>query len=340
MVAKVLIVDDSAMVRRVLQEDLSKDPEIEIVGTAPDPYVARDMILDLKPDVITLDIEMPRMDGITFLKKLMKHHPMPVIIISSLTQQGSAKALEAMHAGAVEVLGKPHGSYGIGDLSHELREVIKAVARSKMPTQNQILQNLASQPAQQSGISSNQIIAIGASTGGPVALEHVLKTFPIDAPSTVIVQHMPEEFTRSFASRLDKVCHVTVKEAVDGDRCRQGLVLIAPGNRHMQVKKDQNGYFVRVMDGPLVNRHKPSVDVLFRSMARNVGLNGIAVMLTGMGDDGAEAMLEAKQSGLKTVAQSEGTCVVYGMPKAAVEIGAVDFVEDLDKIGGRVWTLL
>lgn len=342
---KVLIVDDSALVRKVLKEELAKDPAITIVGTAHDPYVARDMILELTPQILILDVEMPRMDGITFLKKLMPHYPVPAIIVSSLTPKGSALALEALRSGAVDVLCKPDASYTIGDLSRDLIRRIKDIAMSGLkvellkrpePARTAPVTELESVPLQ----TTEKIVAIGASTGGTQAIESLLARFPRNAPGTVIVQHMPERFTSLFAERLNELCAIEVREAQDGDRVSVGLALVAPGNKHLQLKRSGAQYFVRVMDGPLVCRHRPSVDVLFRSVAKAAGGNALGIMLTGMGDDGAEAMLELKNAGGRTVAQNEETCVVFGMPGAAVKLGAAEFVEPLDKIPERIWALL
>lgn len=344
MPVKVLVVDDSALVRKVLSEDLAKDPEIQVVGVAHDPYIARDKIIELNPDVLTLDIEMPRMDGLTFLKKLMAYHPMPVIVISSLSPKGSEVALEAMRSGAFDVMGKPGAAYTIGDLTRELAEKIKLIGKSTIKRDRIVVPHTRPAGTQQAPTAlmktTDKIIAIGASTGGTQALEDVLVQYPSNAPGTVIVQHMPENFTKNFAERLNGLCAVNVREAVDGDRVVPGVVLIAPGNKHMQLKRSGAQYYVSVIDGPLVCRHRPSVDVLFRSVARTAGANAIGVMLTGMGDDGADALLEVRKAGAKTIGQNEATCVVYGMPRAAYERGAVEFVEPLDRICEKIWTLL
>jgi two-component system chemotaxis response regulator CheB len=334
---KVLIVDDSAVVRQTLQRELEKCPDIEVVGTAPDPYVARDKVVQLKPDVLTLDIEMPRMDGITFLKKLIRYQPLPVIIVSSLAKQGSRTALEAMNAGAVEVLAKPGEAYSIGDMAVELQDKIRAASRVDMKRFSaQAKQNLAKQPITQAlATTTNKVICIGASTGGTQALEYILKQFPSNAPATLIVQHMPAGFTKSFAERLDGLCQVEVKEAANGDAVRPGRVLIAPGNLHMLVKRSGAKYYVDVKNGPLVGRHRPAVEVLFKSAAQFVGSNAVAVMLTGMGADGSEGMLKMREAGAKTIAQDEATCVVYGMPRAAAEIGAVEHVLPLQNIAQK-----
>jgi len=338
---KVLIVDDSAIVRQKLQEELSKDPQIEVVGTAVDPFVARDKIVQLKPDVLTLDIEMPRMDGITFLKKLMQYYPLPVVVVSSLTPQGSELALEAMDAGAVEVMCKPGAAYTVGDLGIELCEKVKAAALVNV-AKHCVPKTAAEGPKPATALSktTNKVIAIGASTGGTKAIEELLLRFPANAPGTVIVQHMPAGFTKSFAQRLDSLCEVHVKEAQDGDSVVPGQVLIAPGNQHMMINRSGARYYVEVKDGPLVNRHRPSVEVLFRSAATHVGRNAIGVMLTGMGGDGAQGMLKMKEAGAINIAQDEASCVVYGMPKVAVEVGAVHHVLPLPRITDKILQLV
>lgn len=339
---KVLIVDDSAIVRQTFERELARDPEISIVGTAPDPYVARDKIVELKPDVITLDIEMPRMDGISFLRKLMKFHPLPVIIVSSLTQRGSAISVDAVEAGALDVMAKPGSAYSVSDMSTELCEKIKAAAKANLSrVVDRARMNAANdnKPAALSA-TTNKILAIGASTGGVQAIEAVLRGIPNNGPGTIIVQHMPAGFTRSFSERLNGVCAMQVKEAEDGESITPGKALLAPGNRHTIVTRTGGSYIVSVKDGPLVNRHRPSVDVTFNSVATFVGANAIGVMLTGMGADGAKGMLKMKEAGAYTIAQDEATSVVYGMPRAAVEAGGVDESLPLDKIASRVVGLL
>lgn len=327
MAIKVLIVDDSAVVRNIFSKELSHDSEIEIVGTAPDPYVARDFIVRLKPDVITLDIEMPRMDGITFLRKLMKHFPIPVIVVSSLTQHGSDLALEALNEGAVEVMCKPGPAYSVGDMSLSLIEKIKAAAKVKTADLQKIK---SSKPEGQKKLSltktTNKIIAIGASTGGTQALEFILTSLPANAPAIAIVQHMPEQFTKSFAKRLNAICKIEVKEAENNDRLLPGRALIAPGNQHMVLRRSGATYYVEVKNGPLVKRQRPSVEVLFDSVAKYAGNNAIGVILTGMGSDGADGLLKMKESGASTIAQDENSCVVFGMPKEAIKIGAANRV--------------
>jgi len=333
---KVLIVDDSAIVRKIFSEELSRDPELLVVGTAPDPYVARDKIVRLKPDVITLDVEMPRMDGITFLRKLMHHYPLPVIVVSSLTEKGSQLALEALDIGAVEVLSKPGTAYTVGDMSVHLAHKIKAAALVDMKKR---MIPKAAGPAPRSAPlarTTNKMVAIGASTGGTEALREVLETYPADAPGTLIVQHMPEHFTKAFAERLNGLCAAQVKEAEDGEHLVPGKVLIAPGNQHLQLRRSGALYLAKVSTGPLVCRHRPSVEVLFNSVARYAGADAIGVMLTGMGADGADAMLNMKSAGASNIAQDETSCVVYGMPKEAVERNAVDHIEPLSSITRRI----
>lgn len=336
---KVLIVDDSAVVRQIFQRELSRDAEIEVIGTAPDPYVARDMILAQRPDVVTLDLEMPRMDGVTFLRKLMHYQPMPVVVVSSLTPASSELALEVLAAGAVDVVCKPGAAYTVGDMVPALIERIKAAAH--MRVRPLAMPRPASEDAPLAALSrtTNKVVAIGASTGGTVAIEHILREMPPDLPGTVITQHMPEMFTKSFAKRLDGIARVTVKEAEDGDSVVPGVVLIAPGNRHLVLKRSGARYFVNVKDGPLVNRHRPSVDVMFRSVAQAAGRNAIGVILTGMGGDGAKGLLEMKEAGARTLAQDEASSVVFGMPKVAIEAGAVEDVLPLERIARQVLTL-
>jgi len=330
---KVLIVDDSAVVRNIFSKELSVDPEIEIIGTAPDPYVARDKIVHLNPDVVTLDIEMPRMDGITFLRKLMKHYPLPVIVVSSLTPQGSELALEALQEGAVEVMCKPGPSYSVGDMSLNLIEKIKAAACINI---KEVLAKRLSLPSKTSTLSltrtTNKIVAIGASTGGTQALEYILTAMPSNAPSLAIVQHMPENFTKIFAKRLNEISALEVKEAEQNDRLIPGRALIAPGNKHMLVRRSGAVYYVDIKDGPLVKRQRPSVDVLFDSVAQYVGKNSIGVILTGMGSDGADGLLKIKQAGAPTIAQDEKSCIVFGMPKEAIKLGAAEKVLSLSEI--------
>jgi two-component system chemotaxis response regulator CheB len=331
---KVLIVDDSAIVRQVLSKELSKANDIEVVGTAPDPYIARDKILELKPDVMTLDIEMPRMDGITFLKKIMTYYPIPTIIVSSLTPKGSELALEALSIGAIDVICKPGSAYTVGDIANILIDQIRAAARIDMKKHLSIRKSPPVKSESKLSITktTNKIIAIGASTGGTVALENVLLSMPSNAPAIVIVQHMPERFTKSFADRLNTICNITVKEAENGDSVVSGTALIAPGNFHMVVKRSGARYYVEIIGGPPVHHQRPSVEVMFDSVAKYVGANAVGVILTGMGADGARGLLNMKSNGAKTIAQDEATSVVWGMPGEAVKLGAADYVLPLDKI--------
>ncbi len=332
---RVLVVDDSAIVRKVFSEELSKERDIEVVGTAPDPYVARDKIVRLKPDVITLDIEMPRMDGITFLKKLMRYYPLPVIIVSSLTPKGSQLALEALSIGALEVISKPSVSYSVGEMSVQLADKIRAVAYVNMDARK----TAAAAEPRKAQLSSkalaqttNKIIAIGASTGGTEALRVVLTSMPLNAPGILVVQHMPAQFTTSFANRLNSLCEMTVREAQDGDSVTNGTVLIAPGNYHMLLRRSGARYYVNVKQGPLVHHQRPSADVLFDSVADYAGANAVGVILTGMGADGAQGLLKMKNAGAETIAQDEKSCVVFGMPKEAIKAGAADDVVPLRNI--------
>jgi two-component system chemotaxis response regulator CheB len=333
---KVLIVDDSAVVRKVFSNELSRERGIKVIGTAPDPYVARDKIVKLKPDVITLDIEMPRMDGITFLKKLMKYYPLPVIIVSSLTPKGGKMALEALAKGALEVISKPSAAYSVGDMSVQLADKIRAVARVNVKERmNSVNKSESVKPVTLSRAliaSTNKIIAIGASTGGTEAIRTVLTAMPPNSPGIVIVQHMPANFTTSFAERLDSLSQITVKEAHDGDTIANGLALLAPGNFHMLLKRSGAKYYVQVKNGPLVHHQRPAADVLFRSVANYAGANAVGIILTGMGSDGAAGLLEMKQAGARTVAQDEKSCVVFGMPKEAIKLGAADKVVSIGDI--------
>jgi two-component system chemotaxis response regulator CheB len=332
---RVLIVDDSAVVRKIFTDELSRDPQVDVVGTAPDPYIARDKIVELKPDVITLDIEMPRMDGVTFLRKLMKYHPLPVIIVSSLTPKGGELALEALDAGAVDVMCKPGSAYTVGDMSVELVDKIKAAARVNVIQRREArpLLTRSERPRLSLAQTTNKVVAIGASTGGTEALTEVLTAMPANAPGIVVVQHMPEFFTRSFADRLNSLCAIEVKEAEDGDRVFPGRALIAPGNYHMLLTRSGAVYQVQVKSGPLVSRHRPSVDVLFKSVARYAGKNAVGVIMTGMGSDGADGMKEMHDNGATTIAQDEASCIVFGMPKEAIARGGVDHVTSLGRIG-------
>ena len=333
---RVLIVDDSAVVRKVFSNELSRERGIKVIGTAPDPYVARDKIVKLEPDVVTLDIEMPRMDGITFLKKLMKYYPLPVIIVSSLTPKGGKMALEALAGGALEVISKPSAAYSVGDMSVQLADKIRAVARvdvaERIKSMNRS-QTVKPVPLSRAlTASTNKIIAIGASTGGTEAIKTVLAGMPPNSPGIVIVQHMPANFTTSFAERLDSLSQITVKEASDGDSVVNGQALLAPGNFHMLLKRSGARYYVQVKKGPLVHHQRPAADVLFRSVANYAGANAVGIILTGMGSDGALGLLEMKEAGARTVAQDEKSCVVFGMPKEAIKLGAADKVVSLGDI--------
>lgn len=335
---RVMVVDDSAIVRRILAQQLSEVPDIEVVATAPDPYVARDRIVLLEPDVLTLDIEMPRMDGITFLRKLMKYRPMPVVIVSSLTPRGGELALEALQAGAVDVLAKPGAAYTVGEMAVELAEKIRAAAavpRAHLGSKDAVLATRLALAR-----TTTKVVAIGASTGGTQALQQVLGSMPHNAPGILVAQHMPEHFTRSFADRLNEVCAIHVKEAETGDRLGQGRALIAPGNRHMVLRRRGAEYFVEVKGGPLVKRHRPSIDVLFGSVARYAGRNAIGVLMTGMGDDGAAGLKSMRDAGAATLAQDEASCVVFGMPKEAIELGAAQHVTPLPAIARTILDLV
>jgi two-component system chemotaxis response regulator CheB len=339
---RVLIVDDSAVVRQTLNEVLSSDPEIEVIATAGDPYVAAERIGEQVPDVITLDIEMPRMDGLTFLKKIMSQHPIPVVICSSLAEEGAQSTFKALEYGAVEIITKPRlgTRQFLEDSRAEICDAVKAAAASRLralrPSQTvepKLTADAILSPAVHAMVETTEkVVVIGASTGGTEALKTLLESLPPDSPGIVIVQHMPELFTRAFANRLDSLCQITVKEAETNDTVIRGRALIAPGNHHLLLKRSGARYFVEIKDGPLVCRHRPSVDVLFRSAARYAGQNAVGVILTGMGDDGARGMLEMKQAGAPTIAQDEASCVVFGMPKEAIKLGGVDKVLPLTKI--------
>jgi two-component system chemotaxis response regulator CheB len=329
---KVLIVDDSAIVRKILTDAISAETDLEVVGTAPDPYIARDKILSLKPDVLTLDIEMPRMDGLTFLKKLMLHHPLPVIIISSLGGASCHATLEALRFGAVEVLAKPGGPYSVGELRTNLANRIRAAAVARLERVATPSDAPVEPLTVRSSAKPGTIIAIGASTGGTEALHELLIRMPANSPPILITQHIPPVFSLAFAKRLNQDCRFEVKEAVDGDSVLPGRALIAPGNLHMLLRRSPDGYRVQVKDGPQVCYQRPSVDVMFASVADAAGSNGIGVILTGMGSDGANGLLRMKRSGARTIAQNEATCVVFGMPKEAIRLGAADRVLPLFQI--------
>jgi len=333
---RVLIVDDSAVVRQLLTAQISRDPGIEVVGTAPDPFVARDKLAQLKPDVLTLDVEMPRMDGITFLRKLMAHHPMPVIVLSSLTAEGTQTALQALEAGAVEVLCKPSSAYSVDDLGTALIAKIKMAARAKL--QSPRPQTAVVAPLSMAA-TTDKILAIGASTGGVQALTEVLQGFPPNAPGTVIVQHMPALFTRSFAERLDGLCKVQVREAANGDSVIPGRVLIAPGGFHTTLRRSGSRYYVEIKDGPEVHHQKPAVDVLFDSVARYAGANAVGAVLTGMGADGAAGLLNMRRAGARTIAQDEKSSIVFGMPMEAIKCGGAEQILPLGSIAAGLLKL-
>ena len=334
---RVLVVDDSALVRRVLSEELSKFPDVKVVGTAVDPYMARDRIKELEPDVLTLDVEMPRMDGLSFLAKLMKHYPLPTVVVSSLTPENSENALRALRLGAVEVIPKPGSQYTVPEVGRRLVRAIRAASVARLGKVERRVQPReekrdAPSPIPRTMETTHKVLGIGASTGGTQAIESVLTTLPPNTPGTAIVQHMPAGFTTSFAERLNEICSMTVREAKDGDILAPGLALLAPGGHHILVRRNGALYQVKVKGGPPVNRHKPSVDVLFQSLAESAGRNAVGVILTGMGADGAKGLLELRGTGAFTIAQDEETAVVFGMPKAAVDLGAVQEVLPLQRI--------
>jgi two-component system chemotaxis response regulator CheB len=346
---KVLIVDDSAVVRQVLAAKLGEDPGIDVIGAASDPVFAMERMRVQWPDVIVLDVEMPRMDGITFLKKLMVERPTPVVICSTLTEKGAITTMQALAAGAVSIVTKP--TLGLKqflhDHSNDLVSAVKAAARSNVrrlvpvSVQQTVSPRLSADvvlPASSHAMAetTDRVVAIGTSTGGTLALEVVLTSLPRVCPGLVIVQHMPEKFTEAFASRLDSLCTLEVREAKSGDRVIPGRALIAPGGRHMLLKRSGAQYHVEIVDGPPVSRHRPSVDVLFRSVAKCAGRNALGVIMTGMGDDGARGLKELHDTGARTLAQDEETCVVYGMPKEAVKLGAVDRILSLDDIPAEI----
>jgi two-component system chemotaxis response regulator CheB len=346
---KVMVVDDSAVVRQVVQAILDQEPDIEVIGAASDPIFAIDRMNRQWPDVIVLDIEMPRMDGITFLKKIMSEHPTPVVICSSLAEKGAATTMQALEAGAVEIITKPQVGLKrfLEEASHELVTAVRAAAMAnvkrlkatpiaavKMAPAPKLNADaiLAAPSSNAMAQTTERIIAIGTSTGGTQALEAVLTALPRVCPGMVIVQHMPEKFTASFAGRLNELCQIEVREARHNDRVIPGLALIAPGGKHMLLKRSGAYYHVEVVDGPLVNRHRPSVDVLFRSVAKFAGKNATGIIMTGMGDDGARGLKEMHEAGAPTIAQDEATCVVFGMPKEAIKLGGVDRVMGLQDI--------
>ncbi len=346
----VLVVDDSAVVRQAMTALLSREPGMS-VAVAADPLIAMNKMAHTRPDVILLDLEMPRMDGLTFLRKIMAEDPIPVVICSGLTGEGTEAALRAMDEGAVEIVTKP--KLGIREFLHEsavmLVDAVRGAARARVRRRVQGLPRIEEGPARGPALApvaggalrltTDRVVAVGASTGGTDALRELLEAMPPDAPGLVVVQHMPEHFTRAFAQRLDRICRIEVKEAASGDRVLEGRALIAPGNHHATLVRSGGHYAVEVIDGPLVSRHRPSVDVLFRSAARAAGPNAIGVIMTGMGDDGADGLLEMRRAGAATIAQDEATCVVFGMPKEAIEREAVDEVVPLPQIPQRLLTL-
>ena len=341
---RVLIVDDSAVVRQTMSDILSSDPQIEVMSTAGDPFIAAERIRHEIPDVITLDVEMPRMDGITFLHKIMSQHPIPVVMCSTLTEKGSETALKALEYGAVEIIQKPRLGTKIFLEESRLRicDAVKAASQARVRRISAVPHTVApkltadvimEKPKSRAMIQTTEkVVVIGASTGGTEALRVFLESLPADCPGIVIVQHMPEGFTRAFSQRLDGLCRITVKEAENNDTVVRGRALIAPGNHHLILKRSGARYYVEIKDGPLVSRHRPSVDVLFRSAARYAGKNAVGVIMTGMGDDGARGMLEMKQSGAVNIAQDEASCIVFGMPNEAIKMGGVDYVRPLDAI--------
>lgn len=340
---RVLIIDDSVVIRQLLKDIFARDGSIEVVGTASDPIEGYDKIVQLKPDVLTLDVEMPRMDGITFLEKLMRSHPMPVVMISTLTREGSEVTLRALELGAVDFIAKPTQSIftGMSALAHEITSKVKAAARARVrPRQAHVTPVEAPRVTLRSPTGPQRLVAIGASTGGPEAIRQVLQGLPAQVPPIVIVQHMPPVFTRSFAERLDRLCTVRVKEAEDGDLLEPGHAYIAPGDYHLQVTRNGSQYRARVVQTEPVNRHRPSVDALFDSVVEASGAATVAVLLTGMGADGARGMKRLRDAGAHTIAQDEETCVVFGMPREAIQLGGAEFVLPLPQIAHKVVELL
>ncbi|MDU4267289.1 MAG: chemotaxis response regulator protein-glutamate methylesterase [Enterobacter hormaechei] len=317
---RVLSVDDSALMRQIMTEIINSHSDMEMVATAPDPLVARDLIKKYNPDVLTLDVEMPRMDGIDFLEKLMRLRPMPVVMVSSLTGKGSEITLRALELGAVDFVTKPQLGIREGMLAYSemIAEKIRTASRAKLL------------------LSSEKLLVIGASTGGTEAIRHVLQPLPLSSPGILITQHMPPGFTRSFAERLNKLCQISVKEAEDGERVLPGHAYIAPGDKHMELARSGANYQIKIHDGPPVNRHRPSVDVLFHSVAKHAGRNAVGVILTGMGNDGAAGMLAMHQAGAWTIAQNEASCVVFGMPREAINMGGVSEVVDLSQVSQQM----
>lgn len=350
---KVLVIDDSALIRSLLSEIINKQPDMEVVGTAPDPLVAREKIKALNPDVLTLDVEMPRMDGLAFLEKLMRLRPTPVVMVSSLTEKSSAITLHALELGAFDFVTKPKIDIqsGLLEYAEELTDKIRGAAKARLrhplprrvPPIADVQKNSADVvlPAEhRSFATTEKVILVGASTGGTEALKELLVDMPADCPAILITQHMPETFTKTFAKRLDGLCRISVKEADHGERVLPGHAYLAPGNRHLLLKRSGANYVTELSDGPPVSRHRPSVDVLFRSAANCAGKNSVGIIMTGMGDDGAAGMLEMSQAGAYTLAQDEASCVVFGMPKEAIARGGVDEVVPLSEMSKRLFLWL
>ncbi|VAX15891.1 Chemotaxis response regulator protein-glutamate methylesterase CheB [hydrothermal vent metagenome] len=338
---RVLVIDDSSIARQVITSALQSDGSIEVVGSAPDPYVARDKIISLKPDVLTLDVEMPRMDGVSFLQRLMKHHPMPVVMVSSLTQKGAETTMAALEAGAVEIVAKPvQEKHNLNEITIELIDKVKSAAQARVKPVSQADIIRKPRPLSSMVATTNKVVAIGASTGGTEALKDVLSRMPANSPGILVVQHMPETFTTAFSARLNALSVINIKEAANNDSLTPGVCLVAPGNKHMLLRRSGARYYVEVKDGPLVCRHRPSVEVMFNSVAKTAGKNAIGVMMTGMGGDGSKAMLNMKNAGASTIAQDEKSCVVFGMPKEAIKLGAVDKITPLDRIPQTILTMV
>ena len=349
MTIKVLIIDDSALIRSVLTEIINKEADMEVVGTAPDPLVAREKIKALNPDVLTLDVEMPKMDGLVFLERLMRLRPMPVVMVSSLTEKSSAITLQALELGAFDFVTKPKLDIrnGLAEYAEDLTDKIRGAAETRLlrpmtrkagtnPVQPKNSADVVLASEHRTFSTTEKIILVGASTGGTEALKTLLVDLPADSPGVLITQHMPEAFTKTFAKRLDGLCRIAVKEAEHGERILPGHGYLAPGNRHLLVKRSGANYMTELSDGPPVNRHRPSVNVLFRSAANCAGKNSIGIIMTGMGDDGATGMLEMHQAGAYTLAQDEQSCVVFGMPKEAIALGGVDEIIALDELSKRL----
>ncbi|HQR13875.1 MAG TPA: chemotaxis response regulator protein-glutamate methylesterase [Nitrospira sp.] len=339
---RVLTIDDSALMRQVLAELLSKDPAIEVIGSAPDPYVAREKIKALNPDVLTLDVEMPKMDGLTFLEKLMRGRPTPVIMVSSLTESGCQTTLRALELGAIDFITKPKLDLreGMDHIAQDLIAKIKAAATASVRPATAAASGTARPAALNSAMikTTDMIIAIGSSTGGTEAVKDVLQVLPPNTPPVLITQHMPEKFTKTWADRMNQLCRISVKEAEDGDSVLPGHALVAPGNYHMTLVRNGARYSVRINQNEPVNRHRPSVDVMFDSVAQYAGGNAVGVILTGMGGDGARGLLRMKEAGAYTIAQDEASCVVFGMPREAIKLGAADIVRPLDDIASAILT--